>query len=190
MELNKYSIKLIGNGVQFWIAQFPASTWNKIIQIMKIGNLSLAEVIFDLDILNQIGFESWTSIPYQSEVIASDISIGNKIEIKLRNKKILNIKSIDLLDTNYLFPLYNIEKQISDNIKPRSIAFGYHTTGVIQSFRITNELFKIDDLKFRLCKHPTINNGYQVSHLIYKGETLKTEPLDFNIRSFFAHLIT
>jgi hypothetical protein len=190
MELNKFSIKIIGNGVQYWTAQVPESTWYRIIHIMKIGNLSLSEVIFDLDILNQIGFESWTCIPYQSEVIASDISIGNKIEIKLRNKKILNINSIELLDTNYLFPLYNIEKQIIDDIKPRSIAFGYHTTGVIQSFKLTSKSFRIEDLKFRLSKHPTMDNGYQISQLIYDGRTLKTEQLDFNIRSFFAHFNT
>jgi hypothetical protein len=191
--LPNYTVNLIGEGVQYWVAELEETAFEKITKIMVSEKLSLPEVIFDLDILNQLGFETWTSIPFQSETIALETSSESKVEIKKRNKRLLNIKSSELLDNNTLFPLYNTVEEFNFKKKikntSRTILFGHQVTGTLCSFTISTDKLFIDDLKFVMITNPNKRNRFLLKNIRYKNFELKPRPPSFLIRGFFAKFI-
>lgn len=186
-------VNLIGEGMQYWFAELSESLYKSIIAIMTKQNISLNEVIFDLEILNQLGIESWTDIPYEKKIIALKPIAKSKIEIKQRNKKIVNVRADEISSDYYLFPLYNISlNSIHDEgfIKStRTIVFGYEITGVIQSYNIKTECFNINDFVF--CVNENSINNYRnlLESVFYGQKPLKSRPPSFILRSFFAEFM-
>ena len=188
--LNSYVVKLIGEGVQYWVAELPNSTWDKIVNIMETQKLSLSEIIFDLEILNQLGFESWEDIPFLKESVALRIGTTSKIEVKLKNKRIIDIKASEIIDNKFLFPLYNTKvipayqpKFISSD---RLLIFGYNITGTIQSYQINTHNLDIDKLTFFLSKNTFYSNEFLIENIVYKNQYLIGKAPSCIIRSFFA----
>jgi hypothetical protein len=191
--LPNYIVNLIGDGVQYWVAELEETAFEKITKIMVSDKLSLPEVIFDLDILNQLGFESWTSIPFQSETIALETSSESKVEIKKRKKRLLNIKSRELIDNHALFPLYNLveESNCKKEIEStsRTILFGHQITGTICSFTLSTDKLYMDDLKFIMITNPNKRNRFLLKSIRHRDLELKPRSPSFLIRGFFAKFI-
>ena len=188
--LNSYVVKLIGEGVQYWVAELPNSTWDKIINIMKTQELSLSEIIFDLEILNQLGFESWEDIPFLKESVALRIDTTSKIEVKLKNKRIINIKASEIIDNKFLFPLYNIKVtpayQTKFHSSDKLLIFGYNITGTIQSYQLNIPNLDVEKLTFLLSENTFYPNEFLIENMAYNNKYLIGKAPSCIIRSFFA----
>ena len=179
--------------MQYWVAELSESLYKNIVTIMADQNISLNEVIFDLAILNQLGIESWTSIPYKKEIIALKPTSKSKIEIKQRNKKIVNVRADEISSDNYLFPLYNISINSIYNLefmkRTRAIVFGYEITGVIQSYTLKTESFNINDFVFCVNQNSINNYPNLLEGIFYAQKPLQGRSPSFIIRSFFAEFM-
>jgi len=104
-------------------------------------------------------------------------SSKNQIEIWYQNKKVQKLKINDLLDELLLFPLYNTYHSKINLNKDKGIYIEQKEIGLMGSYEMKVENFRIDDLFFHLVENNNQKYLQEVTHLNQKFVLKKTDTL-------------
>lgn len=187
-----YTINLIGNSLRVWQCIVTDKLFQDMNHAAQKFNMNLNELIFDLDFLENFGFKHWSEIGNSKEFNFFDLSKRNSIEIKHGKKKILKINSIELVQENLLFPIYNtnyseliFQKEKSDDHLIILFQKEIGLYGKIE-FKISN--FDINSLSFELVNNLNFFEGSMLQYLNYEGEILINKLEDTLIQSVFSKI--
>lgn len=183
----EYSLKIFGTGYLLKRAKFTNEQLALIAHLMSTNNISLYEVLFDFEYLEQLGFSSWDEIPSEPAQSIVQINNQNKIEITLKAKRLLQQKTNSLISSELLFPLFQISKSnFSAPTTSSQIVFGEVISGQIVHCRFTAKSFNAFNLKFDLLEDPCVNDSLCFAHIYYENKKLISTSTQFLSRSFVA----
>lgn len=184
-----YSFKCFGNGVTLKILEVTSETRKQLIKLTN-KNVTLTELIFNLETAKSINFGDWESHTGVLNANLFKLEKRGKIEIKLRNKKILSTYSGEICTPKTLFPLFNtrtVNFSFKRKVNHFYIISGYYTTGQIGSMTINADLnFDINLLEFHLVKFPTENGFTHLAQVSYNKQIIPISKDDYVIRGCFA----
>ncbi|TXB66159.1 hypothetical protein FRY74_06190 [Vicingus serpentipes] len=182
-------INLFGNGIRCWICEIPIHRYNQLKDVADFNKTSLNNVIFDLEILKNLGYYHWKNIFPIKEIIGFNIEGNNKIEIKQNVKTLSKFTSKDIFNEQALFKLYStkeIDLEFTKKANYKYILIGQTEIGSYK-YKVKKEPFTIEKLCFSYCQG--INNKSYMIEINYEGNQLLPIKNDTIIRSFFINYL-
>ena len=185
----QYHFKIFGTGLLVRVAQLDHQLCNEIKSICSKGNIDCSQVIFDVDLIQKIGFDSWSEIPYQDYNIWIEVNKRNSMELTSVGKKLIKTITWDIVDSSYLFPLYRVEENnFFDSLPANSLVFGEVVTGQLHKSTFMCDSFLADQLSFKIVKPFQNFQHLNISEISYSGKALQSKSNQFITRSFFAFI--
>jgi hypothetical protein len=180
----EHHFKIFGNGL--WVRDYALT--NAEVREMKALssglNVSLEQIVFDDDHMSKLGLKSWSELKVGHSLIWSTVCERSKMEVTCASKRLLKSETLDLLNANYLFPLYELkENNFINQLRPNTLFFGEVLTGQVFRGRFVCEKFNASKLSFSVL--PFLNN-VNISKVYYDNEELVSTSDQFITRSFFA----
>lgn len=149
-------------------------------------NVSLEQIVFDDDLMGQLGLKSWADLKVDDSLILSTVCERSKMEVSCKGKRLLKSGTLDLINTNYLFPLYELKDALFlEKLGSNTLVFGEVLTGQIYRGRFDCEKFNVSKLSFSVL--PFLND-LNISKVCYDNLELVSTSDQFITRSFFAFL--
>ena len=183
----QYHFKILGTGLLVRVAQLDEQLCHKIKSICSRDKVDCSQVIFDVDLIRKIGFDSWSGIPCQDHSIWIEVNNRNSMEVTSVGKKLIKTVTWDIVDPSYLFPLYRVEENnFFDSLPVNSLVFGEVVTGQLHKSTFTCDSFLADQLSFQIIKPFKNFLHLNISEISYSGEALQSKSNQFITRSFFA----
>lgn len=171
------------------IAQLEQSVVDEIRLISKGNKIEISEVIYDVEMIQKIGFESWDQIPSMDMGIWPDVSKRNFMELSCNGKKLLKTTTWDIVDSKYLFPMYDVEHHnFYKNIPINTLVFGEVVTGQIHRSAFESPNFIADQLLFKIATPFGSSEEIAIAEVSYGQEILQSSTSQFITRSFFAFI--
>lgn len=179
--------KIFGTGLLVRVAQLEEAQCVEIKDLFSSLNVDCSQVIFDVDLIQQIGFSSWNELPFVKHEIWADISNRNSMEVTSVGRKLIKTVTWDIVDSSYLFPLYRVEENnFFDSLPANSLVFGEVVTGQLHKSSFTCDSFLAYQLSFQIVKPFQNFQHINISEITYSGEVLQSKSNQFITRSFFA----
>jgi hypothetical protein len=183
----EYNLKIFGTGLLVRVAQLDEQLCHKIKSICSRDKVDCSQVIFDVDLIRKIGFDSWSGIPCQDQSIWIEVNNRNSMEVTSVGKKLIKTVTWDIVDPSYLFPIYRVEENnFFDSLPVNSLVFGEVVTGQLHKSTFTCDSFLADQLSFQIVKPFQNFQHLNISEISYSGEALQSKSNQFITRSFFA----
>lgn len=171
------------------VAQLDQRLCKEIKSICRLENIDCSQVIFDVDVIQRLGFDSWSEIPYQHHQIWAEVNKRNSMEVTSIGKKLIKTSTWDIVDPSYLFPLYRVEENIFfDALKEHTLVFGEVVTGQLHRSSFVTDEFAVDKLSFKIVKPFQNFQNLNISEVSYDNEVLHSNANQFITRSFFAFI--
>jgi hypothetical protein len=187
-----YIINFFGEGIRYWVCDIPLKQYEQFETIKKRTNSDWETILFDLDFLSHFGYSNWSELSKNQEVKSFKLNFSNKIEIKERNKILVKIPSIQILNQSSLFDLYSSEK-INLNFEPKenckTIILVQHEIGLIAKYQIESNSFNIEKLHFEVTKNSHEILNANLSTIRYDEEELKVISEDVLVKSMLVMVI-
>ena len=145
-------INFFGEGVRLWKCHMTTGEYNRLNKFRHKNNLSWDSIFFDLHVLDDLGYESWTDFSYE-ESLGLLINARNTIEVKRGAKKLLKISSSNVLNQGLLFDLYQtVTSRPTFTSKVNHISFFLvsYEIGSIGKYKISTGNFSINKLHFNI----------------------------------------
>lgn len=132
------------------------------------------EFYLNFDVLEFLGFSSWTELPNSNEFSLFPLTVKNKIEIKQGNKKILHIPANEIV-APALFPIYQIEQSVIsvDDKEHHTIIIKQDEIGLFGKYELKLDRFHLDQLSFVINNQCEFLNEPSLSNLIYNQKAVK-----------------
>jgi hypothetical protein len=183
----KYHLKIFGTGLLVRVVKLKEEQCNEIKSLCSSMNIECSQLIYDVDLINKIGFSSWSELPFYTQEIWADISKKNSLEVSCLGKRVLKTTCWDIIDPSYLFPLYRVNSDKFFEALPRNVlVFGEVVTGQIFRCSFDTESFFADQLCFSIVQPFQNFDNLNISNISYVGKLLKSKSNQFITRSFFA----
>ena len=171
------------------VTKLDAELCLKINSICSRLEIDCSQLIYDIELIQKIGFESWDKLPYNEHHIWIDTSERNSMELTSEGKKIIKSNTNEIVDQSLLFPLYKIEEDLFfEELPNHSLVFGEVVTGQLFKTSFTCESFQADKLSFKLIKPFQNFQNLNISQVLYDGLKLESKASQFINRSFFAFI--
>ena len=177
-------INLFGNSLKVYKCELELDFFKQIEVLRVKSNLDIQAFFTNLEIMNHLGFENWTSLASEKEKTYFEILPRNSIEIKVQGKKTLKISATDLLENNLLFKMYNTKNTI-DNVSSKTdkktLYFFQYEIGLAAKYEIKekeNFNFNMDDICFNLIENQFFSEHPYLNGISYKNEKMKLKKQD------------
>jgi hypothetical protein len=183
-------INLFGTGIRCWICEIPMHRYNQLKEVAEFHETTLDNILFDLEILQRLGYKHWKKIYAIEEINGFLIEPKNKVEIKNGNRIITKFTANEILGNEAFFKLYatkEVDFKITNRPEHKYLLIGQKEIGSFK-YRVNLDNFEIEKLCFSFCKG--INNENSVVTISYNGVGLKPIKTDTMIRSFFVNYIS
>ena len=105
--MKKYIINIYGTSLRVLECSIPNDLYIKFDDFRMKHNLSWEDFFYDFDVLNHFKTNHWSHFSDSSEYILFPLSNKNNFEVKERNKFILKLNTVEILNQTSLFKLYN-----------------------------------------------------------------------------------
>ena len=187
-----YIINLFGEGLRYWVCDIPLKEFNEFEKIKKRNNLGWETILFDLDFLAHFGYSNWSKLSKNQEVKVFLLNNKNKLEIKERNRILLKIPSINLLNQTSLFDLYSTQKinlNFETKVDCKTIILIQNEIGLIAKYQIETNSFNIDKLQFQVVNESEKNLKGIFTNINYDNRILILVMDDVSIQSMRVLLI-
>lgn len=171
------------------IALLTPDLCKEIKSICRLEKIDCYQVIFDVDLIQKLGFTSWIDIPYQGHHIWTEINRRNSMELTSSGKKLIKSTTNEIVNPSLLFPPYPIkEEAFYNSLAPNSLVFGEVVTGQLHKSTFTTDKFIADQLCFKIIKPFKNFQHLNISEISYGGIKLESRANQFITRSFFAFI--
>lgn len=185
----QYHFKIFGTGLLVRVVHLSEEQCNEIKLLCSSLNIECAQLIYDVDLINKIGYNSWNEMPFDRHEIWADISKRNAMEVSCMGKRILKTTCWDIVDHASLFPLYRIKREdFFKSLPKNTLVFEEVLTGQIFKCPFTTEKFITDKLCFSIIQPFENFNHLNISEISYSEKLLKSKANQFITRSFFAFI--
>lgn len=183
-------INLFGTGIRCWICEIPIHRYNQLKEVAAFHETTLDNILFDLEILQRLGYKHWKSIFAIEEINGFLIEERNKVEIKNGRSIITKFNANQILGREAFFKLYTTKEvyfKITNRPEHKYLLIGQKEIGSYK-YKVETDTFEIEKLCFSFCKG--INNENSVVTISYNNKSLKPIKTDTIIRSFFVNYIS
>ena len=154
--------------------------------LSKSLNVSLEQIVFDDDLIGELGLKSWADLDVDASMIWSTVCERSEMEVSFKRKRLLKSETLELINPEYLFPLYELKKdEFLNQIGSNCLVFGEVLTGQIFRGRFVCEKFNASKLSFSVL---SLFNQVNISKVYYDNAELVSTSDQFINRSFFAFL--
>lgn len=147
-----YVINLIGSGIRYWIYSPTDEEYTLMIDYKKLSNKSWSELFFDFDFLKQLNRNHWSELA-DMEKKGFLINPNNLIEIRKKNKILEKFNSVELVNQNTIFPLYQTSRESISYDKPYQFAIIQYEKGLIEKYEIKSDKLDLNQLTFNLIQN-------------------------------------
>lgn len=184
--MKKLKVNLFGESYRIHLLELNPTLFNKLQDAAKKLNEPLDEAVFNLfffNKLNIIGIQSLNDLNKKSFCGLINNS-KSQIEILYGRKRIAKFALNDLFIPTTLFPIYNTRVYNESHINlPEGLYIEEIEIGLMGSYEVEVDQFKIEKLKFHLVMLEGLNSSYELLHKIsYKGRFLTSNKSDTLIR--------
>jgi len=187
-----FIINLFGEGARYWICTIPIAQFNEFKHIKESKYVSWETLLFDLDFLAHFGYNHWSELSVEPEIKGFYLVSKNKIEIKKRNRIIMKISALEILNKGSLFDLFSIE-EITLNFEHKenyqSILLSQTETGLFAKYELNKSSFNIDHLLFSISDLQNHEASHMLVNLSYENKSLRLKSEDTLIRSFKVSIL-
>ena len=184
---NSYIINLFGNAIQIWDLDLPQEMLLKLTAYQSKFNLTWEEVIFNLEIVEKLGYQNWMDFSKPITPIQLLMDDTARIELRKKSRLIELISAKELCSPSSLFSRYEVSDDEVSFEEPKQLRFIIRYKGLVSKFAFEDDAFRMDKLEFKLdrnnCKNEimlsTISlNGIPLSSLQddllhVRGEVIK-----------------
>lgn len=153
MSNHNFVINLIGSGIRYWIFS-PTKEENELImEIKSMSDKSWSELFFDFDFLKQLKRNHWSELA-DRERKGFLLLPDNLIEIRRKNRILEKFYSIELIQQNAIFPLYQTNNKSMKIESNNQFALIQYEKGLIEKYEINTNKLDMNQLVFNLIKTP------------------------------------
>lgn len=182
----EHHFKIFGNGL--WVRVYSLSD-SEVIEMKALSsslNVSLEQIVFDDDLMGKLGLKSWADLDVDGSLIWSTVCERSKMEVSCKGKRLLKSGTLELINPEYLFPIYELKKDdFLNQLGSSCLVFGEVLTGQIFRGRFECEKFNASKLSFSVLP---LFNDVNISKVFYDNIEVVSTSDQFINRSFFAFL--
>ena len=147
---NSYIINLFGNAIQIWDLDLPKETMLKLASHQTKFNLTWEEVIFNLEIVEKLGYQNWTDFAKPITPIRLAMDANARIELRKKGRMVELISAKELCSPSSLFSRYEVSDDEVSFEEPRQLRFIIRYKGLVSKFAFEDDAFRMDKLEFKL----------------------------------------
>lgn len=182
-----YTLNLFGTSIRVWKCYIPNQKFEYFEKCRQELNLDWVSFLFDLEILNKLGYTNWSELSSSKAENYFNLTTGNTLEIKLGNKRILKTKISEIQNEGLLFPIFNTKyftelNEVNEDFK--LIHLIQEEIGLFGKFKIETDTFDINQLEFDILLNSVYNQSSFIKSIKYKNRILKCINDDSLIQSF------
>ncbi len=187
---NSYIINLFGNAIQIWDLDLPQEIMLKLAAHQTKFNLTWEEVVFNLEIVEKLGYQNWTDFAKPITPIRLVLDANARMELRKKGRMVELISAMELCSPSSLFSRYEVSDGVVCFKEPKQLRFIIRYKGMVSKFAFEDDAFRMDKLEFRLdrynCKNETTLsaislNGLPLSSLQDDLLHVRGEMLQVNI---------
>lgn len=145
-----YVLNLFGTGVQLWDIELPQETMLKLTTFKITRNVTWEEVMFNLEIMEKLGFSNWTEYAKPLTSVRLLLDDSARIELRKKSRLIEMISAKELCLPSSLFSRYEVNQDQEHFESPFQLRFLIRYTGLVSKFNFQEDSFRMDQLEFKL----------------------------------------
>jgi hypothetical protein len=145
-----YVLNLFGTGVQIWDIDLPEESLLKLSAYKIKRNVTWEEVLFNLEIMEKLGFPNWVDFALPLTPIRLLLDDAARIELRKKSRLIELISAKELCSPMSLFSRYEIREDDVYFEDPKQLRFIIRYTGLVSKFVFQDDSFRMDKLEFTL----------------------------------------
>jgi hypothetical protein len=174
-KVNKqgYVLNLFGTGVQLWDIDLPQEIILKLATFKIKHNLTWEEVMFNLEIMERLGFSNWTDFAKALTPIQLLMDDTARIELRKKSRLIELISAKELCSPSSLFSRYEVSNEEVSFEEPKQLRFIIRYKGLVSKFAFEDDAFRMDKLEFKLDRHNS-KNEIMLSAILLNGSPLSS----------------
>jgi hypothetical protein len=184
-------INLFGDGMYYNVIELSAGELDKIKTISDLSETPIEELLFDLSVLESLGYDSISQFPFMASGGGIRFEKETKFEWKGNRKTLRKFPITELSNDDLLFPAYLINEinldlaQFNDPTKIRFVLIEI-IRGNLGKY-ILDDNTRLEDVTFEFT---TLQNQNKIERLLtnicYQGKKLKNKAKDGVILKQFA----
>ena len=168
-----YVLNLFGTGVQLWDIELPQETMLKLTTFKNTRNVTWEEVMFNLEIMEKLGFSNWTEYAKPLTSIRLLLDDTARIELRKKSRLIEMISAKELCLPSSLFSRYEVSQDQEHFESPLQLRFLIRYTGLVSKFNFQEDYFRMDQLEFKLDRN-NYKNEVMLSSISLNGIPLSS----------------
>ncbi len=168
-----YVLNLFGTGVQLWDIELPQETILKLTTFKITRNVTWEEVMFNLEIMEKLGYSNWTEYAKPLTSIRLLLDDSARIELRKKSRLIEMISAKELCLPSSLFSRYEVNQDQDHFESPLQLRFLIRYTGLVSKFNFQEDSFRMDQLEFKLDRY-NYKNEVMLSSISLKGIPLSS----------------
>jgi hypothetical protein len=168
-----YVLNLFGTGVQLWDIELPQETMLKLTTFKITRNVTWEEVMFNLEIMEKLGFSNWTEYAKPLTSIRLLLDESARIELRKKSRLIEMISAKELCLPSSLFSRYEVSQDQEHFESPLQLRFLIRYTGLVSKFNFQEDSFRMDQLEFKLDRY-NYKNEVMLSSISLNGIPLSS----------------
>ena len=153
MSQNKqqsFILNLFGTGVQLWDLDLPHEAMLKLETHQAKFNLTWEELIFNLEIVEKLGYHNWTEFAKPLTPIRLAMDVNARIELRKKGRLVELISAKEVCAPTSLFSRYEVTNDESVFEPPKQLRLMIRYKGLVSKFNFQDESFRMDTLEFNL----------------------------------------
>lgn len=153
MSQNKqqsFILNLFGTGVQLWDLDLPHEAMLKLETHQAKFNLTWEELIFNLEIVEKLGYHNWTEFANPLTPIRLAMDVNARIELRKKGRLVELISAKEVCAPTSLFSRYEVTNDESVFEPPKQLRLMIRYKGLVSKFNFQDESFRMDTLEFNL----------------------------------------
>lgn len=186
MRNENYTLNLYGTSIRVWKCYIPIRRFEYFEKCRLALNLDWVNFLFDLEILNKLGYSNWSELSTKKAETYFNLSIRNTIEIKLGNKKVFKSNISVILNEGVLFPIFNTSYSLESNEnigEYKLIKLIQEEIGLFAKYRFETDSFEINQLEFIVINNSDYSSSNLLKSIKYQNTLLKSKIDDSLIQS-------
>ena len=170
---NSYIINLFGNAIQIWDLDLPQEMLLKLTAYQSKFNLTWEEVIFNLEIVEKLGYQNWTDFAKPITPIRLSMDANARIELRKKGRMVELISAKELCSPSSLFSRYEVSDDEVSFEEPKQLRFIIRYKGLVSKFAFEDDAFRMDKLEFNLDRQ-NVQNEIMLSAISLNGIPLSS----------------
>jgi hypothetical protein len=177
-----YVVNLFGDGVRYWMCNPASPTWEPLHSFKKKHKLRWDQLLFDLSLLNELGFAHWSELATSPEQTGFVLSQNNRIELKKGGRFLEKFRADELYNNRTLFPRFQTDVLQSEHFIEKPLFLFQLETGLIAKYTFEATDFRLDELRFGLTKPLANEEDLLLTEISYAGLILLKVKEDTVVR--------